>query len=157
MKTHIHHVHLNISNAKDSLPFYESLLKYLGYRIIDKSPKHIGASNGTTDLWVVQSEGKDQANSFQAKGTGLNHIAFRVSKHKEVLDFDREFLKKWKIVNLYNSPRVFPLYHKGYFSVYFEGPDKVELEVFYIPHFKDRPKKIKKGGLLAQTALPRLF
>jgi len=144
MKTHIHHVHLNVANAKDSLPFYEDLLKYLDYRIIDKGPKHIGASNGTTDLWVVQIEGNYKENPNQARGTGLNHIAFRVPRHQDVLDFDREFLKKWKITNLYNSPRIFPLYHKGYFSVYFEGPDRVELEVFYIPQYKDRLKKNKK-------------
>jgi catechol 2,3-dioxygenase-like lactoylglutathione lyase family enzyme len=152
MKTSIHHVHLNVSNSEKSLPFYEALLKHLGYRIIDKSPTHIGASNGTTDLWLVQAEKNDEETYFHRKGAGLNHIAFRVSLRKDVVDFNRNFLKKRGMATLYGSPRLFPEYHKGYFAVYFEDPDRVKLEVVYIPKFRDRTKKSKNLLLLPKSA-----
>ncbi len=139
MKTSIHHVHLNVSDAGKSLPFYKSLLGTLGYKIIDQSQNHLGASNGTTDLWIVQASSRYLNRLFHRKEAGLNHIAFRVSAKKKVEDFVRKYLKKRKIKTLYGSPRLFPEYRKGYFSVYFEDPDRVKLEVVYFP--KARPSK----------------
>jgi catechol-2,3-dioxygenase len=147
MKASIQHIHLNVSDAGRSIPFYEAFTKFLGYRMIDKGSDHIGFSNGTTDLWIVQAEEKDTDNSFHRKGAGLNHIAFRVSLRKDVVDFNRDFLRKRDIPTLYDSPKIFTEYHKGYFAVYFEDPDRVKLEVVYIPKFRDR-SKLTKGKVL---------
>lgn len=139
MRTSIHHVHLNVSNAKRSLPFYKALLRYLGYRFVDESPSHLGASNGTTDLWVVQAEGKYLKCPFHRKGAGLNHITFRVATKKAVNDFAWKFLRRRGIETLYGSPRPFPEYRKDYYAVYFEDPDRVKLEVVHFP--RTRPKR----------------
>jgi len=138
MKTAIHHVHLNVSEAKKSIPFYKSLLKFLGYRIVDQSTTHIGASNGSTGLWIVQAERKYTNRLFHRKDVGLNHIAFRVASPKAVEHFVRKFLRRKKIKPLYGSPRLFPEYRKGYFAVYFEDPDRVKLEVVYLPRRRSR-------------------
>lgn len=139
MKTSIHHVHLNVSSAKRSLPFYKALLRYLGYHFVDESPSHIGASNGTTDLWVVEADGKHRKCPFHRKGAGLNHIAFRVPTRKAVDEFAWKFLRRRGIDPLYGSPRLFPEYRKGYYAVYFEDPDRVKLEVVHFP--RTRPKR----------------
>jgi len=144
VKTHIHHFNISVSDAKISLPFYKSLLTHLGYRIMIKNANHIGATNGTTDLWIVQANLKDQNIVFPHEGMGINHIAFRVSTKKEVADFNEKFLKRHKIKTLYDSPRIFPEYHSGYFAVYFLDPDKIALEVVFIPKFKDRTKVIER-------------
>jgi catechol-2,3-dioxygenase len=105
----------------------------LGYRIVDESRDHIGASNGTTDIWIMRAEQKHMKNKFHRKEVGLNHIAFRVGSKNDVDDFVRQFLKRRKIKSLYDSPRLFPEYRKGYYAVYFEDPDRLKLEVVYIP------------------------
>ena len=140
MKTSIHHIHLNVSSAKKSLPFYKDLLGYLGYRIVDESPEHMGTSNGTTDLWIVQFRRNRLKCPFHRKDVGLNHIAFRVGSKKAVDQFAQKYLAPREIKPLYRSPRLFPEYRKGYYALYFEDPDRVKLEVVYFPV----EKKIKK-------------
>ena|SRR5258708_32193253 len=141
IKASIHNIHLNVSNAGKSLPFYKALLGYLGYRVLDESPEHLGASNGTTDLWIVQAHRKHLNRLFHRKDVGLNHIAFRVSTRKAVDQFVQNFLSKKKLKPLYGSPRLFPEYRKGYYTVYFEDPDRVKLEVVYFPIEKAEKKK----------------
>jgi catechol 2,3-dioxygenase-like lactoylglutathione lyase family enzyme len=138
MKTSIHHIHLNVSNAKKSLPFYKDLLGYLRYKIVDESREHIGTSNGTTDLWIVQAHRQRLKGPFRRQETGLNHIAFRVSTQKSVDRFVHKFLEPKKLKPLYGSPRHFPEYRKGYYAVYFEDPDRVKLEVVYFPGGKKK-------------------
>ena len=153
MKISIHHIHLNVSNASKSLPFYKDLLGYLGYRIVDESPDHMGTSNGTTDLWIVQAHRKRLNCPFHRQDVGLNHIAFRVSTKKAVNQFIENFLEPKKLKPLYGSPRHFPEYRKGYYAVYFEDPDRVKLEVVYFPTEKLKKKKIKSDFEGSRKAL----
>ena len=86
MKALVYHLQVNVSNAKESLPFYKGLLKYFDYKIIDESEEHLGASNKTTDFWIIQTERK-YAKPYHRKSTGINHIAFKVSKKEDVDKF----------------------------------------------------------------------
>lgn len=131
MKTSVYHIQLNVSDAKKSLPFYKNLFAYFEYKIIDESPEHIGASNGTTDFWIIQTESNHVKKTFHRKATGLNHIAFKVSSKKDVDKFAEEFLKEKRIKPIYEGPKHYPEYSKEYYAVYFEDPDKIKLEVVY--------------------------
>lgn len=131
MKTSLYHIHLNVSNAKVSLPFYKDLFTYLEYKIIDQSPEHIGVSNGTTDFWIIETENTYKTNKFHRKNTGINHLAFRLDSKEEVDRFANEFLKPKGISTLYDTPKVFPEYGGEYFAVFFEDPDRIKLEVMY--------------------------
>lgn len=133
MKTSVYHIQINVSNAKLSLPFYKKLFSYFDYKIIDESEEHIGVSNGTTDFWIIQTEKEHLNKKYHRKSTGLNHISFRVSSKQEVNKFTKEFLNKNKIKTLYNTPKIFPEYKEDYYAVFFEDPDKIKLEVTYIP------------------------
>ncbi len=133
MKTSVYHIQINVSNAKVSLPFYKKLFSYFEYKIIDESEEHIGASNGTTDFWIIQTDKKHLDKKYNRKATGLNHISFKVSSKEDVDKFAREFLKKNKIKPLYDKAKEFPEYKEGYYAVYFEDPDRIKLEVTYVP------------------------
>ena len=136
MKTSVYHIQINVSNSKKSLPFYKKLFSYFDYKIIDESEEHIGASNGTTDFWIIQTEKNHLDKKYHRKATGLNHISFKVSSKEDVDKFTKEFLKKNKIETLYNTPKRFPEYHKEYYAVFFEDPDNIKLEVTYVPNRK---------------------
>ena len=43
------------------------------------------------------------------------------------------FLENKHIPILYGGPKEYPQYEKGYYAVYFEDPDRVKLEVVYLP------------------------
>ncbi len=132
-RTSVYHIQINISDASRSLPFYREFFSHLGYRIVDESPEHLGASNGTTDFWIIQSAKNHSKRKFHRKAPGLNHISFGVDSLQAVKNFTRDFLKKGNIKILYDSPRYFPEYHKNYYAVYFEGPDRIKLEVTCVP------------------------
>jgi len=75
-------------------PFYKGLLSYLGYKIVDESREHIGESNGTNDIWVIQAEQKYKNRPFHRKEVGLNHISFRVESKNDVDKFTQHFLRR---------------------------------------------------------------
>jgi catechol 2,3-dioxygenase-like lactoylglutathione lyase family enzyme len=133
MKTSLYHLQINISDPQKSFPFWKDLFTYLKYKIVDESPEHIGASNGTTDFWLIATEEKHKAAPFHRKQTGLNHLAFKASSKEEVDQFVNEFLKPKGIQPLYETPKEFPEYHTGYYAVFFEDPDRIKIEVVYIP------------------------
>ncbi len=129
MKTSLYHIHLNVSDAKVSLPFYKDLFTYLEYKIIDESPEHIGVSNGGTDFWIIETEPSHKINKFNRKNTGINHLALRLDSKELVDKFVSEFLNTKNIPTLYQTPRVFPEYGGEYYAVFFEDPDRIKLEV----------------------------
>ena len=43
-----------------------------------------------------------------------------------------------RIAPLYDSPREYPEYRPGYYAVFFEDPDRLKLEVTYVPETTDR-------------------
>lgn len=131
MKTSLYHLHLNVSDAKASLPFYKDLFAYLGYKIIDESSEHIGVSNGGTDFWIIETDKEHKQNKFHRKNTGINHVAFRLNSKEEVDTFVSEFLKVKNIATLYDTPRVFPEYGDEYYAVFFEDPDRIKIEVMW--------------------------
>jgi catechol 2,3-dioxygenase-like lactoylglutathione lyase family enzyme len=90
-------------------------------------------SNGTTDFWIIQTEEKYKNLKYYRKGTGINHISFKVNSKDDVNKFVDEFLVKNKIKTLYKTPRIFPEYNKEYYAVFFEDPDRIKLEVTYTP------------------------
>ena len=129
METALAHIQLNISDATKSLGFYKDLFAYFEYKIIDESPEYIGISNGTTDFWIIQTEARHNITTFHRKNTGLNHIAFNVGSKENVDKFCSEFLKLGNVSTLYNSPKLFPEYSPDYYAVFFEGPDRIKIEV----------------------------
>jgi catechol-2,3-dioxygenase len=131
MKTSLYHIQLNISDAKKSIPFYKELFDYFEYKIVDESESHLGASNGTTDFWLIETEESFSSLPFHRKYTGLNHLAFKVEKKEDVDTFVNEFLKPRNIVPLYNSPKEYPEYSENYYALYFEDPDRIKLEVVF--------------------------
>lgn len=135
MRAPLYHIQLNVSDAKKSVPFYKELLHYLGFdSIVDEGEDHLGISDGRTDFWILETEEKYRGNKFHRKNTGINHLAFRVAAREDVDKFVEEFLKAKGIPMLYGTPKEFPEYHEGYYAVFFEDPDRVKLEVVFIPH-----------------------
>ena len=133
MKASVYHVQLNVGDAKVSVPFYEALLGYFEYRVVVGTSDLLGMSNGTMDFWIVQTPAERVAAGFHRRDPGLNHVAFRVGGREDVDRFGDEFLKARGIAALYGGPREYPEYRPGYYAVFFEDPDRLKLEVAYVP------------------------
>jgi hypothetical protein len=98
----------------------------------------LGVSNGTTDLWLIETPADRRDAGFHRKNTGLNHLAFGVRERADVDRFVAEFMRPRGLAPLYDSPRDYPEYHAGYYAVFFDDPDRLKLEVAHVPAVTDR-------------------
>lgn len=136
MKSFVYHIQINVTDRDKSFTFYKDFLGYFGYKVTYEGKEDLGTSNGTTDIWLMETPGKHKEKGYHRKRTGLNHVAFGVSSKEEVDKFIEQFLKPRKIKPLYDSPRHYPEYEEGYYAVFFEDPDRIKLEVVYKPGFE---------------------
>jgi len=125
MKCHIDHIGINVWDVRESKKFYNELLSYLGFKEHDG-----GWINKLNGIWLSQASNKD---SHERTHVGVNHVSFRVQSHEDVDIFYKEFLLENNVSVLYDNPKEYPQYTKGYYAVFFEDPDKIKLEVFWFP------------------------
>lgn len=123
------HLSLNVTDTG----FYEELLAYLGFTPVADYGYGFGMTDGRMSVWVFKAQPKYQKAPFHRKAIGLNHIAFRVKSRKDVDSFYREYLLARKIPVLYGGPADHPEYEPNYYAVYFEDPDRLKVEVMYLP------------------------
>lgn len=136
MKGEIYHIEINVSNFKKSFEFYDSFLDWLGYRKIYLHRIAAGWGTGICNFWIIQSEDRFVNHGFHRRRVGLNHIAFHADSRTTVDDLYKQYLLPRKVPVLYGGPKEYPEYSKGYYSVYFEDPDRIKLELAHIPEFK---------------------
>lgn len=130
MKAKFGHIHINVSDAGVSFPFYKEMLTLFDCKIWHNGKKSLGMGNGDIDFWITQAGKKHKKAGFHRKRVGLNHISFRVERKAVVDEFVRSFLKPRRIKPLYGSPTYWPKYSQKYYAVYFEDPDRIKLEVY---------------------------
>jgi|SRR5215471_12966043 len=140
MEGQFYHVEINVSNFKKSVEFYDGLMDRLGYRRIYSHKIAAGwglkgAASGC-NFWIIQGDAGYTREGFHRKRVGVNHVAFHAGSRKTVDQFYREYLLPRNIPVLYGGPKEYPEYSKGYYSVYFEDPDRLKLEFAHVPEFK---------------------
>ena len=117
----IQHVEINVSNFERSKAFYQDFLGWVGYKRILDEKDFAGWSNGEAKIF------------FHRRQVGLNHIAFQAKSNADVDRLYSEFLVPRNVKVLYGGPKEYPEYRKGYYAVYFEDPDRIKLELVYVP------------------------
>src|SRR5262245_38679714 len=125
MKASTYHLQINVSD----LSFYANLFAYLEFPVIDQGSDYLAVNTGNIDLWAIKLDSKHGHTIFHRKTKGLNHLAFRVRSKEEVDRFYKEYLLTKRLTVLYGGPKSHPEYDENYYSVYFEDPDRLKLEV----------------------------
>jgi len=129
----IHHFQIQVSNIDRSGKFYGSLLSRLGFAKVFETEGMAEWSKKGTRIIVVQCPKRFLPSGFHRKRIGLNHIAFRAESRDEVDSFCRAFLVPNNIPVLYGGAKEWKEYDEGYYAVYFEDPDRIKLELVYVP------------------------
>jgi catechol 2,3-dioxygenase-like lactoylglutathione lyase family enzyme len=119
----IDHLSLSVRNFKKSKVFYDGLLKFLGFMVLDEYDDSIGWTNKKTRLWISEVSKKRKRHKHHIDEVGFNHYAFRLDSKKSVYDLEK-YLKsvKAKITDPAGE------YYDNYFGVYFKDPDGMKLE-----------------------------
>ncbi len=129
----VHHFQIQVSNIRESAKFYGDLLSRLGFAKVYETESMVEWQKEGTRIIVAQAPKRFLANGYHRKRVGLNHIAFRAPSREAVDEFYRDYLLPNKIPVLYGGAKDWPDYDPGYYAVYFEDPDRIKLELVYVP------------------------
>jgi glyoxylase I family protein len=134
----INHLALTVTDLARSTPFYDRLLRFMGYERVEvpettqqlmKTRLLAWASpTGSVTLRPAKDESVNRAHDRNSPG--LNHLAFNAENREEV-DRLHEILKE-SGARILDSPAEYP-YFRGYYAVYFTDPDGLKFEFVFWP------------------------
>ncbi len=124
------HVMLTVSNFEACLPFYEQMLGFLGLRQMIKNDDMLYYVGGRTAIGIMRAGPEYRQERFVQRRVGLHHLCLRARERADIDSF-YAFISKLgaKIVHPPEDGRWAP----GYYSVLFEDPDGIRIELNHVP------------------------
>jgi catechol 2,3-dioxygenase-like lactoylglutathione lyase family enzyme len=124
------HVILTASDFEASVAFYRRLLPFLGLKPVADDETFFYCVGGRTAIGVQRPAPEHAGAPFVQSRVGLHHLCFRVRETADV-DAVHAFLQEIG-ATIVHAPQV-DRWAPGYYSVLFEDPDGVRLEVNHVP------------------------
>jgi catechol 2,3-dioxygenase-like lactoylglutathione lyase family enzyme len=126
----IAHVMLTVSDFETCRPFYDRILKFLGLKPVIDGDGMLYCVGGRTAVGIMRADEDHRDERFVQFRVGLHHVCFR-AREREDVDRFHELLCEMgaKIVH----PPEEGAWAPGYYSVLFEDPDGIRLEMNYVP------------------------
>ena len=128
----IAHTFLTVGDFARSREFYSKLLPFLGMKPVLDGEGFYYCVGGRT-AFGVREPGEDHAGErFVQERCGLHHICFR-AREREDVDRIHRFLVDELEAHVVHAPEEGPQFAPGYYSVLFEDPDGIRVEVNHVP------------------------
>ncbi len=126
----IAHVMLTVSDFEKCKPFYAQLLGFFGMKPVIDFDGFLYCVGGRTAFGIQRAEEQHRHERFVQYRVGLHHVSFRARERADV-DTLHAFLVDIgaTIVHAPEEAEWAP----GYYSVLFEDPDGIRLEMNYVP------------------------
>jgi catechol 2,3-dioxygenase-like lactoylglutathione lyase family enzyme len=144
----IAHLQLTVNDLQRAMPFYETVLGFMGMAVVAKAPNGLYMIGGRTAVAITRSSEGNRKYGFDQRRIGLHHLCFRARSRQDI-DELHAFLVEHK-VKVVRPPEDGP-WAPGYYSVLFEDPDGIRLEVNFVPgkghldHSAELPLKTMSG------------
>jgi glyoxylase I family protein len=132
----VHHVDLTVRDPQASRAFYEAVLGFMGYAIVDtyeygfdmdlRSDGALAASIG-----ILKARGENAGRAHDRYSPGLHHLAWFAENPADV-DAMHALLLRIN-AEILDPPAEYPRYGPGYYAVFFADPDGLKLEYVYKP------------------------
>ncbi|TVZ40825.1 catechol 2,3-dioxygenase-like lactoylglutathione lyase family enzyme [Alteromonadaceae bacterium 2753L.S.0a.02] len=126
----IAHIQITVNDLQQAMPFYESVLGFMGMQPVVKAPNGLYMIGGKTAVALTRSSSAHRETPFDQRRIGLHHLCFR-AKAAEDIDALYEFLVE-KGVTIVHPPEEGD-WAPGYYSLLFEDPEGIRLEVNFVP------------------------
>jgi catechol 2,3-dioxygenase-like lactoylglutathione lyase family enzyme len=140
----IAHIQLSVTDFGLSRDFYVKLLPALGMHVQYDEPGVFYCIGGRTGLLITPCPDDLRGQRWRQGQPGLHHLCFRARERADVDEAHRLLIEmRARIVH---EPEDGP-WAKGYYSLLFEDPDGMRLEINHIPG---------KGNLEPSVELPRI-
>jgi catechol 2,3-dioxygenase-like lactoylglutathione lyase family enzyme len=135
----IDHVDLVVSSLERSLPFYEGLLRPLGYVDVgdivgEEGERVVYLSRHLTDGSIGLRQRRSGLETADRYAIGLHHLAFSAASRQtveKIADWARE-----TGAEIESGPREYE-YTPGYYAVFIHDPDGIKLEFVHRPEEGD--------------------
>jgi len=124
------HVMLTVSCFEKCQPFYEELLGFLGLKPVINGDGILYCVGGRTAFGIQRGAEEHAKERFVQNRVGLHHVCFR-ARSREDVDTLHGFLKE-RGAKIVHPPEDGP-WAPGYYSLLFEDPDGVRLEMNHVP------------------------
>jgi len=136
------HVYLTVQHFQRCLPFYEKLLAFFDMQCLVKTDSLFYCVGSRTGIGIRAASAEHAATAFDQNRAGLHHLCLRARSRDDV-DAVYGFVRDLgaRIVHPPHPDDWAP----GYYSVLFEDPDGLRLEVNFVPG---------KGNLDESVTLP---
>jgi len=126
----IAHVFVSVSDFARSREFYQKLLPYLGLAPVMDGEGFYYCVGGRTAFGLRPAGPGHRGERFVQDRVGLHHLCFRARAREDV---DRLYVKlvEWG-AHIVHAPEEGG-WAPGYYSVLFEDPDGIRLELNFVP------------------------
>jgi catechol 2,3-dioxygenase-like lactoylglutathione lyase family enzyme len=139
----IAHIQLSVTDFDTSRRFYAKLLPALGMTVQYDEPIAFYCIGGRTGVLITPCAEELKSERFNQRRAGLHHLCFRARSRQDVDEVHR--LVQTLGANIVHPPEDGP-WASGYYSLLFEDPDGIRLEINFVPG---------KGNLDPSVELPR--
>jgi len=127
----IAHIFLTASNFERSRDFYRKLLPFLGLKPVIETETTYYCVGGRTAVGISAPSAEHAGAAFEQKRVGLHHLCFR-ARERDHVDECYAFIQTIDGVKIVHPPQDDD-FAPGYYSVLFEDPDGVRLEINHVP------------------------
>lgn len=120
-----HHMDIYVADLGRTVAFWGPLLEFLGWRVKAERPTVKSWTDGSTELFFVQTEQEFVAQGYHRKRVGLNHLALGVSG-RAALEEVRALVVRQGARMLYGGEIEKTTTQ---YRLFFEDPDRIKVEV----------------------------
>ncbi len=124
------HVVLTVSDFAAARAFYGELLPFLGLTPVLDVDEFFYCVGGRTAVGIAPADPAHHGERFVQRRVGLHHLCFRARERADV-DAVHEVAKRLGATIVH--PPEDGAWAPGYYSVLFEDPDGIRLEVNHVP------------------------
>ncbi|MCZ6502331.1 MAG: VOC family protein [Gammaproteobacteria bacterium] len=128
----IAHIQLTVSNPDQCLPYWEKLCHFLDMKTLIKNDNVLYCIGSRTGILIRGAPEDRRHEIFDQDRAGLHHFCFR-ARSKDDVDSIFDFVSRELDTNIIHGPEDGSEFAPGYYSILFEDPDGIRVEVNHVP------------------------
>lgn len=127
----IAHIQLTVNDAARCIPFWEKLCHFFEMKTLIKAESVLYCIGSRTGILIREVMLGNEHVPFNQERAGLHHFCFRARQREDVDEIHR-FLVAELDAKVIHPPEE-ASFAPGYYSVLFEDPDGIRVEVNHVP------------------------
>ena len=128
----IAHIQMTVNDIDRCMPFWEKLCHFLEMKTLVKNDTTLYCIGSRTGILIREAPEDKKNVRFDQDTSGLHHFCFR-ARAKEDVDAIAAFIEKEVDANIIHGPETGSHFAPGYYSILFEDPDGIRVEVNHVP------------------------